>query len=49
MIDYDFLEEQYEDSPRTEKMGKPQSPVNTHHDMLKRVENTRNRLSKERD
>lgn len=47
MIDYEALDAEYEDTPKTEKISPSQKPVNGHSDMLKRVENTRNRLRKE--
>lgn len=48
-IDQEYLEaleEEYEDTPKTEKIAPSTKPVNSHADMLKRVENTRNRLRK---
>lgn len=47
MIDYEALEEQYENTPRFEKVGKSQEPVNSHHDLLKRTEHARNRFRKQ--
>ena len=46
MIDFEKLEEEYEDEPMREKMNPVQRPINSHADMLKRVESRRNRLRK---
>lgn len=47
MIDYEALEEEYEDTPKTEKVSPSTKPLNGHADMLKHIENVRNRLRKE--
>ena len=48
MIDYDALDEEFEDVPKTGKMAPSMEPVNVHADMLKRVESARNRIWKKR-
>jgi hypothetical protein len=47
MIDYESLEDEYEGLPKSSKMtaARPE-PINSHADMLKRVEGARNRLRK---
>jgi len=46
MIDYDALEDEFENLPSKEKIAKPTGPVNSHHSMLVKVESKINRLRK---
>jgi len=48
MIDYEKLEEEYENLPSREKIIKSSEPVNSHHSMLVKVEAKMNRLRNER-
>ena len=46
VIDYEALEDEYENLPKNEKIQPSISHVNSHHDMQVRVENIKNRLRK---
>ena len=48
MINYEALEEEFENLPEREKITKYPNPINTHHSMLVGVEAKMNRIRKQR-
>jgi len=45
--DYEYLDELYENQPKTERIIRSREPVNSHADMLKRTEGALNRFRKQ--